>query len=368
MEIEVALTKDHLERLAQTQPLTGIIELIWNAFDADAAEIRVEFGRNELDGIEEIRIIDDGHGMTPDVVERAFGALGGSDKDESRKSPCGRAHHGRDGQGRYKAAGIGNRIVWTTVAEDPTSAGRRVRTEVELRFSDLVKVTTSEPELTDAPTGTKVVIPDLGTNPPDGLGGEGPVERLTATFALQLQNYNAHLKHGSTEIDPDAAQANRNDVPLAAEPGGALLTIIEWNRKIDRGLSLCDQHGISLFEQPPGIQAPGFNCTAYLQWTGFEGANETDLMMSNLDSGARKQLIEDAKDAMRDYFKERVEQQTREQVERWQEEKTYPFEGEAKDETERDRQRSVQRGRTERVERREHLRCAGTSLLAADSA
>lgn len=76
VEIEVALTKDHLERLAQTQPLTGIIELIWNALDADATEIKVEFGRNELDGIEEIRVIDNGHGMVPDVVERAFGALG----------------------------------------------------------------------------------------------------------------------------------------------------------------------------------------------------------------------------------------------------------------------------------------------------
>lgn len=335
MEIEVALTKDHLERLAQTQPLTGIIELIWNALDADATEIKVEFGRNELDGIEEIRVIDNGHGMVPDVVERAFGALGGSEKDESRKSPGGRAYHGRDGQGRYKAAGIGNRIVWVTVAEDPTTAGRRLRIEVELRFSDLVKVTTSDAEPTDAPTGTKVLIPDLGTNPPEGLGGDGPTERLTATFALQLQNYNAHLKYGSTEIDPDAAQANRDDVPLAAEPDDALLTIIEWNRGIDRGLYLCDQHGTPLFEQPPGIQAPGFNFTAYLQWTGFEGSNEIDLMMSNLDYGARKQLIEDAKDALRDYFKQRAEQQTREQVERWQEEKTYPFEGEAKDETER---------------------------------
>jgi hypothetical protein len=335
VEIEVALTKDHLERLAQTQPLTGIIELIWNALDADATEITVAFGRNELDGIEEIRVVDNGHGMTPDVVERAFGALGGSEKDKSRGSPSGRAFHGRNGQGRYKAAGIGNRIVWDTVGEDPSVPGTHVRTQIELRFSDLVRVTTSEPEPTDAPTGTKVVIPDLGTNPPEGLGGDGPVERLTATFALQLQNYNAHLKYGSTEIDPDAAQANRHDVELVAVPDNALLTIIEWNRKIDRGLYLCDQHGTPIFEQPPGIQAPGFNFTAYLQWTGFEGADELDLMMSNLDSGDRRQLIEDAKDAMRAYFKHRVDDQTREQVERWQAEKTYPFKGEAKDETER---------------------------------
>ncbi|HEV7806509.1 MAG TPA: ATP-binding protein [Solirubrobacteraceae bacterium] len=145
MEIDVALTKDHLERLAQTQPLTGLIELVWNALDADATEIRIEFGRNELDGIEEIRVIDNGHGMTPTLAAQAFGALGGSDKDSSHKSPGGRAYHGRDGQGRYKAAGIGSRIVWTTVAEDPEQPGQRVRTVIELSFSDLVKVTISDP-------------------------------------------------------------------------------------------------------------------------------------------------------------------------------------------------------------------------------
>ncbi|HEV7806510.1 MAG TPA: hypothetical protein VGO80_11865 [Solirubrobacteraceae bacterium] len=180
-----------------------------------------------------------------------------------------------------------------------------------------------------------MALPDLGANPPEGLGGDSPIERLTATFALQLQNYNAHLIYGPTAIDPVEAQAARHDVTLTAERDDALLTIIEWNRTMDRGLYLCDQNGTPLFEQPPGIRAPGFNFTAYLQWTGFEGSDEVDLMMSNLDSGARKQLIEDAKDALRDYFSKRAEEQTREQVERWREENTYPYEGDAKDETER---------------------------------
>ncbi len=39
-------------------------------------------------------------------------------------------------------------------------------------------------------------------------------------------------------------------------------------------------------------------------------------MMSNLDAGERKRLIEAAKDAMRDHFRDRIQQQTREQVER----------------------------------------------------
>lgn len=334
MEFEVSLTKQHLERLAQTQPLTGIIELIWNALDADATEVRVEFVRNELDGLEEIRVRDDGHGILASAARGAFGGLGGSWKREAGQSPRGRALHGRDGRGRFRAAGIGNRIIWQSVASDAAADGQHIRTTIELKLSNLVRVVVSEAVPTDEPTGTTVIIPELGANPPTGLGGDGPVDRLTATFALQLQNYNAHITYDGREIDPVRLQANRADLELPAEGEDALLTIVEWKRRIDRGLYLCDSRGTPLTEQPPGIQASGFEFTAYLQWTGFEGSDETDLQMANLDSGEKKRLIEAAKDAMREHFRTRIQEKTREQIERWKTERTYPFDGEAKDPTE----------------------------------
>lgn len=145
-------------------------------------------------------------------------------------------------------------------------------TLIELQVSNLIHVIVAEPEATDDPVGTIVVIPDLGAKPPVGLGGNGPIDRLTATFALQLQNYNAHITYDRTEIDPSKAQTNRADYELPAEGNDALLTIVEWNRRIDRGLYLCDSKGTPLVEQPPGVQAQGFEFTAYLQWTGFEGS------------------------------------------------------------------------------------------------
>lgn len=39
MEFDLSLDEQRLEALGSTQPLTGIIELIWNALDADADEI-----------------------------------------------------------------------------------------------------------------------------------------------------------------------------------------------------------------------------------------------------------------------------------------------------------------------------------------
>ena len=290
MEFDVALDKQHLERLGQTAPLTGIIELIWNALDADASEVRVTFGRNDLDGIEDVRVVDDGHGMRPEEVEEAFGSLGGSWKRDKRRSRIrDRPLHGRDGRGRFRAAGIGDRMQWRTVAAVNDEADRRLLTTIELRGSDLAHVVVSEPEQTDQPTGTTVVIDGL-VRPPTGLTGDGPISRLTATFALALQNFNAHLSYDGEEIDPSKVQANRADFELEAEGDNALLTVVEWARRIDRGLYLCDAQGTPLVEQQAGIHAPGFEFTAYLQWTGFE-ANDELRRVECRDCGVRVEAV-----------------------------------------------------------------------------
>jgi hypothetical protein len=334
MEFDVALDKQHLERLGQTAPLTGLIELIWNALDADASEIVVRFGRNVLDGIEDIQIVDNGHGIRPDEVEEAFGSLGGSWKrQQGRSRTKDRPLHGRDGRGRFRAAGIGGRIRWRTVAAASDDPDRHLLTTIELRGADLAHVIVSDAEETDEPTGATVIIDAMPT-PPSGLTGDGAISRLTATFALALQNFNAHLRYDGVEIDPSKVQTNRADFELEAEGDNALLTVVEWARRIDRGLYLCDARGTPLAEQPAGIQAPGFEFTAYLQWTGFE-ENDVDLLVADLDSGERKRLIEAARDQLREHFKARSKDRTREQISKWKEENSYPFHGDPANDTER---------------------------------
>lgn len=106
MEFDVELDQQHLETLSATLPLTGVIELIWNALDADATEVKVELGRSELDGVEDIRVIDNGHGMTFEEAAEAFRRLGGSWKRTAVGSRITRrALHGRNGKGRFRLAG-----------------------------------------------------------------------------------------------------------------------------------------------------------------------------------------------------------------------------------------------------------------------
>jgi glucose-6-phosphate-specific signal transduction histidine kinase len=104
VEFEVQLDPQHLETLTKATPLTGITELIWNALDADATEVRVALPENELGGVVEIRVEDNGHGMTQEQALAGFERLGGSWKRTATQSPQGRTLHGRDGRGRFRAA------------------------------------------------------------------------------------------------------------------------------------------------------------------------------------------------------------------------------------------------------------------------
>jgi Histidine kinase-, DNA gyrase B-, and HSP90-like ATPase len=327
MEFDVGLDKQHLEALGATAPLTGIIELVWNALDADANEVKVEIVRNDLEGIEEIRVVDDGHGIRADEVQDAFGTLGGSWKQEAIRSRTkDRPLHGREGRGRFRAASIGNRIRWRSIASDREDHNLRHQIQIELRRGNLTHVSASDAERTSEVTGTRVIIDEI-VEPPIGLAGEGPIDRLTATFALPLENYNAHLVYDHDEIDPARLQTHRADYTVASDGGSAMLTVIEWEREIERALFLCDENGMPVGQLKAGIQAANFNFTAYLQWTGFK-ADDATLQLVELDTGEKKDLIDAARDQMRGHFKERARQRTREQIKKWKDENAYPFAGE----------------------------------------
>jgi sensor histidine kinase regulating citrate/malate metabolism len=100
MKFSVDVQPDHIQRLASVsgKPLTGLLELVWNAFDADATEVEVSFESNKLDGPVKIRISDNGGGIDPDHVKTYFGSLGGSWKQSKRQTPLKRVLHGSQGK------------------------------------------------------------------------------------------------------------------------------------------------------------------------------------------------------------------------------------------------------------------------------
>ena len=109
-DIYVQARADHVASLASASPLAAVEELVWNALDADARDVRVDLVTNPLGGIDAIRVTDDGTGIDILRADETFGSLGGSWKraDGATTSARHRRLHGRHGRGRC-TAGHGGR-------------------------------------------------------------------------------------------------------------------------------------------------------------------------------------------------------------------------------------------------------------------
>ncbi len=104
---------DLVTRLARERdPVRAVVELVWNAPDAEAETVRLIVTRSDLDAIESLAVEDDGHGITADEVQSTFGHIGGSWKAlATRSTNDRRGLHGRRGEGRLRAVELGSRVV-----------------------------------------------------------------------------------------------------------------------------------------------------------------------------------------------------------------------------------------------------------------
>jgi signal transduction histidine kinase len=105
--VDVHLLTELGERLVG-RPAIALGELVKNSYDADAAVTRVEFKPSE------ITVVDDGHGMTEDVLRSGFLRVGTPRKDVERFSPSGRRMTGSKGVGRLAVQMLGRKLTLET--------------------------------------------------------------------------------------------------------------------------------------------------------------------------------------------------------------------------------------------------------------
>ena len=323
--IKVEVHGDHLERLTKTSPVTAVAELIWNGLDAEASRVEVRLTRTDLDALDTVEVTDDGHGMPADEIESAFSGLGGSWKrlrDQTRNGR--RVLHGKEGLGRFRAFSVGTRVEWTSVAEGDD--GRHRTTVVGTAAAPgTFRVTDPEPVEDDVPAGTVVRLdaPDEGVNE---LLADSCIDKLTYTLAPYLLRYpDASVRYDGREIDPATVIHQSTDYPLNDDPD-ATLTIVEWNRKMDRALVLCDSAGFALHELTPAIQAPGFEFTAYIK-SATIGALGHEAALGEMHPVVAP-IVAEARDLLREHFRRRLEESSREIVEGWVTDGVYPYQGE----------------------------------------
>jgi hypothetical protein len=329
--ISVQVDRAHLTRLA-ANPVKALAELIWNAVDADAKTVTTEFERNALGGIDLVKVSDDGHGMTPAEAERDFGTLGASWKQVAQRSKGdGRILHGRNGEGRWSAYGLGAAIKWQSVA---AADGGLVRTTIKgsLEFSDQYELD-SVPAPSGSTPGTVVEIGELAPSV-STLDSARARERLVAEFALYLGNYPVSITVDGEALDPARFLSRRHDetIELPNDLGSAELTIFEWSREFERDIVMCDADGFALGDAPARFHAPGRHFTVYLRWDGFrDRIDRLDVPELDADLAA---VLGVAREEARLYFKARDEELEIETVEQWKSEGVYPYEDEPKDDVE----------------------------------
>ncbi|MFF0759472.1 ATP-binding protein [Streptomyces sp. NPDC003737] len=328
--ITLRVEQDHVEGVAKlNDPVGAVIELIWNALDADATNVAVEIEQNEIDGVSKVIVSDDGHGMPSEACPSYFDKLGGSWKKTKLVSlDKGRSMHGRNGQGRVRAFALGQHVRWTTIGKGIDGV---IKTAIEADRSAMRDFQINTVGPTSEDTGTVVeawgAVPHLSRL----QNTQRLIAALTTEFALYLETYpDSSITYDGIRVDPSEVQVH-SAVYLLSQVGelpAPELRVIEWRKGVTRELALCDSRRMPLVKLRPEIQAPGFNFTAYLSWKGFEDRPQ-DLALVDWDEDSpASEVVEQARERLRVHFRDRVDARRREQVLEWQREEVYPYEGE----------------------------------------
>lgn len=347
--LNLAAKQDHLEKVARTSdPIKAISEFVWNALDADATEVAVTFVRNPLGGMQEIRISDNGTGISRNRGEKDFANLGESWKREKRKTvKLQRALHGKEGRGRLRFYSLSEHAVWNSTFHQ---SGKLFDLTIKIAAGALEKSDLSEAQPSEkTETGTVVELIRL-KNTFDWLGSKEARLQFTTLFAPYILQYpNLNLSYDGHRIDPGETIAHEHEFPKLTVVGpnrtikDLSIRVIEWNSHIEaRKIHLGSENGVILGSQPSNVVAPGFEYSAYAYSAFFQQmANENFLEMEGgLTDPDFQKVMEVIRDQLGDYFRLRQSERAKGLIEELIDTGAYPYEGDPKDEIEK-RERQV---------------------------
>jgi hypothetical protein len=340
--------QDHLERVASTrQPVKAISEFVWNALDADATEVAVEFQRNALGSVDAIAIRDNGTGITPEHARHDFENVGASWKRDSRRTKGQRAMHGKEGQGRLRFFSLSTTAKWTSVYEE--TSGRSSLT-IKIDAGSLQNADVSKPQPTPhLATGTTVDLVNLKRSY-DWLVSEEARAEFVAIFAPYVLEYpGVTIFYDGYLVNPNTVIDRARELPVGWISTSTRVIkdisfrVIEWKAKSDsnRRIHFGGESGVVLGSQPAGVIAPSFDFSAYAYSPFFQEMADANLLeLEELGDPELKTVTDQLRELLADYFRERQAERSGELIDSLKAAGVYPYEGEPKDEVER-RERQV---------------------------
>ncbi|WP_431728915.1 sensor histidine kinase [Verrucosispora sp. TAA-831] len=183
-KVNLRFSPEILRRLGEElvpHPDLGVVELVRNAYDADATMCTVE-----LDGVDvaggRVTVADNGDGMTGDEIISGWLLLGKSSKAQATHSRTGRRKVGEKGLGRLAALRLGRAVTLTT--RPKTQPHTEYILRIDWTAFDGAEAVEDVPLALDRrpttqPSGTEIEIVDLNA----GFDSQD-VERLARAFVL----------------------------------------------------------------------------------------------------------------------------------------------------------------------------------------
>lgn len=166
----IRFSSNILRRLGEElnpNPERGLIELIKNAYDADARQCTIELDNiTELGGT--IRITDDGDGMDAEDIKERWLVLGRSKKNRDKPTQLGRIPAGDKGLGRLATLRMGSIVTLTTIPQKAQTTEYFLDIDwdryQQAELVDDIELNIVEKKYQQAqPSGTKIIVENLQT-------------------------------------------------------------------------------------------------------------------------------------------------------------------------------------------------------------
>lgn len=347
-ELDIRVEKDHIESLTKASGVSAISELIWNSLDADAKNVTVRFNQNAL-RINEIEVIDDGHGIEFSVAENAFGNLGGSDKKNRKYSPEHRVLHGRFGHGRLKALSLGDLVKFNSTFK--TKDGLSYyditldKNKITKPYIDDVRKLSKE-KSAQLTTGVRISITNINQEKASEILDYSATKSLQEKFALYYMSYpNFTVAINNKLLDFSSAILNQAEESISFEIENAKdnsvkkivfkLKVIEWRGSCERNIYFCGTKGIAFSEDKLPIRTGQYNITIHILSEYIEELyRQGQLTIGSLDE-TLSDAIEAAKEFGRKYIRDRKHDEAKHFIEELKTQGIYPYQNSPTDEVDK---------------------------------
>ncbi|SDS38817.1 Histidine kinase-, DNA gyrase B-, and HSP90-like ATPase [Brevibacterium sandarakinum] len=338
-DLVLTASDDHVARLAhEGDPVRAVIELIWNAVDAEATTVTVDMERSSMEAIDQVRVEDDGHGISSDEVAATFGRIGGSWKSLSEKSKNGKRQlHGKLGEGRLRAFALGSRVSWVSISDN--TAGQREQITITGSRSSRDRFRWDTAPFTAAATGTIVTARNDEQRSLGALDADDVIATLRSHFApLLLNDPSLTIVYDGSALDPSQEVVDDATLPLDFGENGAhraTMRIIEWRTGKHRAVYFGPDADHFPFETSGSAFESQFAYSAYVTWDMLGIEELSALGLGDMAPDEVGELWTAAREAIRDHFNARRRERRREQVEHWKETGVYPYRSEPANDMER---------------------------------